>query len=61
MNTFIKYTLQEKKTDRAELNWTELNWTANVSRIFIILWVNMNVEISELKDDVINGFDSANE
>jgi hypothetical protein len=27
MNTFIKYTLQEKKTDRAELNWTELNWT----------------------------------
>jgi hypothetical protein len=36
------------------------NWTENVSH-FTISCVEMNAKISELKDDLINGFDSANE
>jgi hypothetical protein len=36
------------------------NWTENVSH-FTISCVEMNENISELKDDLINGFDSTNE
>jgi hypothetical protein len=38
-----------------------VNWTKNVRRVFIILCVELNAKISELVDDLINGFDSANE